>query len=164
MLEQDSSLFTNLPQRLWAQHPVHSLLATLRTHVCWCDWLGSRTCACSCMLSQTTAGRPRFAHSSPLVCSRSLRLYFETHMPAVTQHVPILSDLVLGSVDRSATRPFLNLKWWNQKKVCCAHSLQSDWVLTQFSLGSGSLSLLNLQIFIICQYTDLCPCLSPCYS
>lgn len=110
------------------------------TRVCWRDRLGSRTCACSCMLSQTTAGRPRFAHSSPPPCSRSLRLYFETHMPAVTQHVPILSDLVLGSADRSATRPFLNLKRWNQTKVCCAHSLQSDWVLTQFSLGSGSLS------------------------
>lgn len=45
--------------------------------------------------------------------------------------------------------------------MCCAHSLQSDWVLTQFSLGSGSLSLLNLQIFIICRYADLCPCLAP---
>lgn len=38
-----------------------------------------------------------------LLCSTSLCLYFEMHMSAMTQHVPILSDLVSGSADHSRT-------------------------------------------------------------
>lgn len=64
-------------------------------------WMGSGTCACSCMRRQTTAGEPP---SLLPLCSHSAHLYFEMHMCAVTQHVLILSHLVSGSVGCSRKR------------------------------------------------------------
>lgn len=43
---------TMIPHCLWAQHSTQATLS-----LCMSVWMGSCTCACSCMLSQTTAGK-----------------------------------------------------------------------------------------------------------
>lgn len=129
-------------------------------------WTGSCTCACSCMLSQTTAGKSLLSHSFSLLCSGSPHLYFEMHMSAVTQHVPILSDL--SQARRNAHS--LNFKKPEESglgpsKVPLGSPCEpplSGRVLTQFRLDSdSSIDSAGLADPYLCQNTDLCPLFHP---
>ncbi len=85
------------------------------------------------------------SHSFSLLCSRSLSLYFEMHMSSITQHVPVLSDLVQAK-QITAEHSLFNFKKPEKSGLCPTKAtattpygpLLSGRVLTRFRLDSDS--------------------------
>lgn len=111
-LPDSNSLFTS--QRF--PSPLGTTLSTVSPHTSDGEG-GSCTCACSCMLESNRCRRVSPALLSHSSSSPRSGLFSGVSISrrtcrAVTQHVPILSDLVSGSADRSRTNAHsLILKW-----------------------------------------------------
>lgn len=110
--QQQPVYFAKIPITSWhnTQHGVTAYVLVRRTG-------GSCTCACSCMLESNRCRRVSPALLSHSSSSPRSGLFSGVSISrrtcrAVTQHVPILSDLVSGSADRSRTSAHsLILKW-----------------------------------------------------
>lgn len=115
-----------------------------------CLWTVS--CRCACLVKPLQA-------SFPFLCISVI----EMHLPAVTQHVPVLSDLVSHSADCiMGIYNFIRKVGWVPLQLQPVWSTAFQAVLTQFRLDSSSFLDADLLADPYHgQNNDLCPLFHP---